>query len=92
MTQTYGTSSAATITSYNGITLATGTGETPKKTPTELIATRAVEAKGGWLGQIIMAGEIVYETKPQKTSQKALGKVNRRIHNSFKRLIVGGMV
>jgi hypothetical protein len=77
------------ITYSTGITVATGTGKAPERTPTELIATRAVEAKDGWLGQIIMAGEIVYESKPQKNSRAALGKVNRRVHDAFKRLIVG---
>jgi hypothetical protein len=81
---------SGSTTSYStGLTLATGTGETPKPTPKELIATRAVEARDGWLGQIIMSGEIVYETKPQKTSRDALGKVNRRVHERFKRLISG---
>jgi hypothetical protein len=75
--------------SYSGITLATGIGETPKAAPKELIATRAVESQDGWLGQIIMSGEIVYETKPQQSSQRALGKVNQRVHNRFRRLIAG---
>lgn len=77
------------ITYTTGIVFDTAAGKTPERTPTELIATRAIEAKDGWLGQIIMAGEIVYQTKPQKTSRDALGKVNRRVHNSFRRLIVG---
>lgn len=79
----------STITYTTGIALDTATGKRPEPTPKELIATRAIEAKGGWLGQIVMSGEIVYETKPQKTSQKALLKVNRRIHDSFRRLITG---
>jgi hypothetical protein len=83
-----GTTSSSTL-SYNGITLATGTGETPKPAPKELIATRAVESQNGWLGQIIMSGEIVYQTKPQETSQRALGKVNKRVHDRFRRLIAG---
>jgi hypothetical protein len=83
------TSTSASVLSYNGITLATGVGETPKPTPKELIVTRAIESKSGWLGQIIMLGEIVYETKPQTTSQYALTKVNGRVHKRFKRLIAG---
>lgn len=71
--------------------MATTTGKRPEPTPTELIATRAIQSKDGWLGQIVMAGEIVYETKPQKDSRAALRKVNGRVHNSFKRLIVGGI-
>jgi hypothetical protein len=86
---TYNTSNNTTTLSYSGITLATGEGQMPAKTPKELIATRAVESKDGWLGQIIMSGEIVYQTKPQDTSQDALTKVNRRVHNRFKRLIAG---
>jgi hypothetical protein len=77
------------ITYSTGITLATGTGKAPERTPTELIATRALETKAGWVGQVIMAGEIVWESAPQKDSRRALGKVNRRVHNAFRRLIVG---
>lgn len=79
----------STITYSTGLVFDTKTGERPAPTPRELVATRAVEAKDGWLGQILMSGEIVYETRPQKTSQKALGKVNTRIHNAFRRLITG---
>jgi len=78
-----------TVSSTTGIVMATSTGDRPAKTPTELLATRAMQAKDGWLGQIIMAGEIVYQTKPQKTSHDALRKVNLRVHNAFRRLIVG---
>jgi hypothetical protein len=82
--------SAANLTfTSTGMVLDTTTGQAPARTPKELIATRAIESKDGWLGQIIMAGEIVHQTKPQPTSADALGKVNRRIHNAFKRLIVG---
>lgn len=76
-------------TSYNGITLTTGTGETPKPAPKDLIATRAIESKDGWLGQVIMSGEIVYQTKPQGTPDAALTKVNRRVRARFRRLIAG---
>lgn len=81
--------SNSTITYSTGLVFDTKTGESPARTPRELIASRAIEAKDGWLGQIVMSGEIVYQTKPQETSQKALLKVNRRIHNSFRRLITG---
>ena len=83
------TSSASTISYTTGVAISAGTGERPAPTPRELIATRAIEAKDSWLGQIIMSGEIVYKTKPQKTSADALGKVNRRVHNRFRRLIAG---
>jgi hypothetical protein len=38
----------------------------------ELLATRAVEAKDGWLCQVLMAGEIVHETKHHETAEDAL--------------------
>ena len=91
------TSSGNTITYSTGIVLDTGTGERPKPTPKELIATRAVETMDGWVGQIIMSGEIVYEAGPEieeegdelSGSEKALEIVNTRIHEAFKRLITG---
>lgn len=91
MADTYGGTSgnASTISYSTGIVLDTSAGKAPERTPKELIATRAIQAKDGWLGQITMAGEIVYETAPQETSQDALEHVNRRIHKAFKRLIVG---
>jgi hypothetical protein len=45
--------------------------------------------KDGWVGQIIMAGEIVWETKPYAESEDALEEVNSRILARFKRMIVG---
>jgi len=96
MATTYGSGNSS-ITYSTGIVLDTGTGERPKPTPKELIATRATETLNGWVGQIIMSGEIVYETEPQNEdeddelsgSEKALEIVNTRIHEAFKRLITG---
>lgn len=82
--------SGATTWSYSGIVLDTKDGELPAKTPKELLATRAVESKDGWLGQIIMSGEIVHQTEPQETSGEALEEVNSHIHKRFKKLITGG--
>jgi hypothetical protein len=79
----------------NGMIIDSTSGERPVKTPKELIVSRAVEAKDGWLGQIIMSGEIVYETEPQvgdedeTGAEKALALVNQHILDAFKRLIVG---
>jgi len=83
------TGTTYTVSSTTGLVMDTGVGSRPDPTPTNLLATRAVEAKDGWLGQIIMAGEIVYQTKPQRSSGAALRRVNRRIHDAFRRLIVG---
>lgn len=75
--------------STTGLILNTTNGPSPTQTPSELLSTRAVESRDGWLGQVVMSGEIVYETKPQETSAAALRKVNARIHRAFKQLIVG---
>ena len=64
-------------------------GDRPAPTPKELLATRAVEAKDGWLGQILMAGEIVHETKHHETADEALEEVHTHILKKFKKLIVG---
>lgn len=82
---------------YTGMVIDAKEGERPEKTPHQLIATRAIETKDGWLGQIIMSGEIVYETDPQvdddgehvRGSELALEAVNTEIQEAFKRLIVG---
>lgn len=79
----------------SGMIIDSTTGDKPVRTPKELIVTRAIESQHGWLGQIIMSGEIVYETGPQVDgldetgSEKALTLVNDRIIAAFKRLIVG---
>lgn len=43
-------------------TLGIDSGGKPEKTPAGLITTRAVETKDGWVGQVIVDKEIVYET------------------------------
>jgi hypothetical protein len=80
----------------NGVSYSTGTiflnpqaGEYPKPASKELLSTRAVQTKEGWLGQIIMSGEIVYESKAFEDSEDALEHVSEHIHKKFKKLIVG---
>lgn len=55
---TYGSLSGS---SY-GITLSPGTSEQRPKTPAGLIVTQAVQTKDGWLGQVIIDKEIVWES------------------------------
>lgn len=96
---------AKAITYSTGLSFDIKEGKAPERTPKELLATRAVESKNGWLGQIIMAGEIVYQTEPQVDDEeadeiygvgeiefgkhRALALVNDHVHEAFKRLIVG---
>lgn len=102
---------ASASTWSNSISYSTGLsfeikdGKAPERTPRELLATRAVESKDGWLGQILMSGEIVYQTEPQVDDDdadeiygigeielgrhRALALVNHHVHEAFRRLIVG---
>lgn len=58
-------STTYTISNWNaGLAWGPEKGERPQPTPKELIATRAVETKDGWRGQVIIDSEIVWETEP----------------------------
>jgi hypothetical protein len=82
--------STGTTWTYNGLIVDTVKGERPKEVDDKrLIETRALQLKDGWVGQIIMGGEIVWETKPYGESEDALDEVNQRILARFKRMIVG---
>ena len=89
------TTVTGTTWNYNGMIIDAEKGERPQKTPKALIATRAVEMKDGWVGQIIMSGEIVSETEPfqdtddEEGSELALTAVNQQILDAFRKLIVG---
>lgn len=89
MSNAYTNGTTFTISSATGYYLDAKKGDVPAPTPKELLATRAVEAKDGWLGQIIMAGEIVHETKHHETADDALEEVHAHVLKKFKRLIVG---
>ena len=83
-------------TGASGVTLDVAKGERPEKAPKELLATKAVQLKDGWVGQIIMAGEIIHQTAPfvddedaeiEAGSERALAGVNDHILARFRRLI-----
>lgn len=57
------TSTNYTIANWNtGISLTPEKGERPAPTPRELIATRAVETMRGWVGQVIIDSQIIWES------------------------------
>lgn len=65
-------STTYTIANWNtGMSLNPQKGERPEPTPRELIVTRAVETKNGWLGQVIIDREIVWETEPKTDMDNA---------------------
>jgi hypothetical protein len=82
--------STGTTWTYTGMVVPAEKGERPKETDDKkLIETRAIQLKDGWVGQVIMAGEIVKETSPKPEADEALEEVNQHILKRFKRMIIG---
>ena len=63
----------------------------PVKTPAGLLATRAVQTKAGWVGQIIVDKEVIWESKPFRTdkeSQKtATAAASERVLGALRKLL-----
>ncbi|HMK63735.1 MAG TPA: hypothetical protein VK386_08965 [Acidimicrobiales bacterium] len=71
--------------SYNGLQLVPDAlAET--KTPDGLLATRAVETIAGWVGQIIVAKTIVWESEPEEDAKKATSEANDRLSEKIGKL------
>lgn len=68
------------------MTLTVPSGAEPPRTPSGLIATRAVETKDGWLGQVIVDKEIVLETPLTRYSDTAIREANKRVVTAIKAL------
>lgn len=81
-TLSYGT---VTGSSY-GITISPEQADTRPKTPAGLIVTQAVQTKDGWLGQVIVDKEIVWEGDPQPEGEDAIQAANARVVQAFKAL------
>lgn len=76
-------------TSLNGILIPGGDGGTPERTPKGMLVTRAVETQDGWLGQLIIDKEIVFQGQPQEDSADAMADVNGRVIDRLKQLFIG---
>lgn len=76
-----------TLTGSNyGITLSPGNDTGVPRTPSGLIVTQAVQTKDGWLGQVIVDKEIVWEGAAAKTGDAAIREANARVVGVFKAL------
>lgn len=76
-----------TLTGSNyGITFAPTTGEKAPKTPSGLVVTQAVQTKDGWLGQVIVDKEIVWESDTTPDGEDAIRAANTRVVEAFKTL------
>lgn len=89
---TYGnTASFGTITGSNyGFTISPTTAETKPKAPAGLVVTQAVQTKEGWLGQVVVDKEIVWESEAYDDSedaiQDAIQDANAQVVDVFKAL------
>ena len=79
---TWGTLSGSSF----GITVAPTTAETRPKSPSGLIVTQAVQTKDGWLGQVIVDTEIVWESDLDEDSEAAVQIANGRVVEAFQQL------
>lgn len=73
-------------TSFNYTVWPTGVGtgpmhkrEDPKEPPTDLVTTRTQQTITGWVGQILVAGRVVYETEVTEDAKDAIETANRRL-------------
>lgn len=82
-----GTFSSSSSTIWSGVSVASGSSPQPSAAPKGLIATRAVEMKNGWVGQLIVADDIVFETKPKKTADEAEREATKRVTDRLKSLL-----
>lgn len=71
---------------YDGITLTAAASPDPAATPKGLIVTRALELKDGWVGQVIVAEEVVKEKAGFDRAQDAEEWATYRVTDAIKKL------
>lgn len=80
-------STYGTLTGSNyGITFSPSTGDAAPRTPSGLIVTQAVQTKDGWLGQVIVDKQIVWESPLKGDGGDAIHTANGRVVDAFKEL------
>ncbi|MCW2902227.1 MAG: hypothetical protein JWO67_4492 [Streptosporangiaceae bacterium] len=58
------------------------------KTPPGLIVTAAAQTKRGWLGQVIVDKQIVFETPPFSNADQAIDAANKRVVDAISSLFL----
>src|SRR3954447_24458340 len=79
-------STYASTTATNGIMFAPAGSPPPAGAPKGLIVTRAIETRDGWVGQIIVAEAIIWESEPTKKAHQAERAATRRVIERIKNL------
>lgn len=81
-------------TSYNQGTMTTGMtwspsgSPEPAKVPKGMIVTRAVETKVGWVGQIVVAEEIIWESDPRGKAHHAEEDATFHVVGAFRAMLL----
>lgn len=83
----YSTSGAITMSGTTWSVLPSQ-GSRPEKPPKGLITTKAVQVADGWLGQVFVDSEIVWESDYYEESDSAIDIANRVIIKAFTDLIL----
>lgn len=55
------------------------------------ITTRAVRLKAGWVGQVHLGPQIVWESKPKKSEVRALHAASSRVERKITALLAGDL-
>lgn len=71
-----------------GLSAELHTGQTPAPAPKALFLTRAVETMDGWIGQLLVDGDIVYQTNFKDDGKKAVNDANTFLVERIKSLFV----
>jgi hypothetical protein len=80
------------VSSGNGLTVSTDTDRARPRTPEGLIVTTCAQTKAGWVGQIIVDKEIVWEGQAWSGSGgsgDAIDHANRTLVHVIKQLFAG---
>ncbi len=81
------TTTFGTLTGSNyGFTITPDTGSKAPKPPSGLVVTQAVQTRDGWLGQVIVDKEIVWESDRYEDGEDAIQSANGRVVEAFKTL------
>lgn len=76
--------------SSSTFTLAGNVSGSAPKAPTGLIVTKASQTKGGWLGQVFVDGQIVWESEHCSFSENAVEAANQRVVDVISNLFTKG--
>lgn len=83
------TSYAATTNATSGYTITHGPpwDSAPTPWPLSQMSIRASQTKAGWVGLVIVDGEVVWESSPRKTAQAAQRRATKHVIRRIKKVL-----